>query len=61
MRELKAQPRGLRAVRCLMMAALGCCRPDRYTRAWPGPAWAGLMVGILGLVLPGVWGLAALA
>jgi hypothetical protein len=56
MREMKAQPRELLAVRCLMMAALGCRRPDRYTRAWPGLAWAGLMVGILGLVLPSMWG-----
>jgi hypothetical protein len=56
MREMKAQPRGPLAVRCLAVAALGCGRPYRCTRAWPGLALAGLMVGILVLVLPSVWG-----
>ena len=56
MREMKGQPRGLLAVRCLAVAALGCGRPDRCTRAWPGLPLAGLMVGILVLVLPSVWG-----
>jgi hypothetical protein len=56
MREVKAHPHGLLAVRCLTMAALGCRRPDRCMRAGPGLARAGLIVGILMLVLPSVWG-----
>ena len=52
MRGMKAPLRGLLAIRCLTVAAHGCGRPDRCTRAWAGLALAGLVVGILGLVLP---------
>jgi hypothetical protein len=51
MRGMKAPLRGLLAVRCLAVAAHGCGRPDRCTCAWAGLALAGLVVGILGLVL----------
>jgi hypothetical protein len=52
MREMKAPLRGLLAVRCLAVAAHGCGRSYRCPRAWAGLALAGLVVGILGLVLP---------
>jgi hypothetical protein len=49
---MKAPLRGLLAGRCLAGAAHGGGRPDRCTRAWAGLALVGLVVGILGLVLP---------
>lgn len=52
MRGMKTPLRGLLAVRCLAVAAHGGGRPDCCTRAWAGLALAGLVVGILGLVLP---------
>jgi hypothetical protein len=52
MRGMKTPLRGLLAVRCLAVAAHGCGRPDRCTRARAGLALAGLVVGILWLVLP---------
>jgi hypothetical protein len=36
MREMQAPPRGLLVVRRLPVAALGCGRPYRCMRAWPG-------------------------
>ena len=36
MREMQAPPRGLLVVRRLAVAALGCGRPYRCMRAWPG-------------------------
>jgi hypothetical protein len=51
MRGMKTPLRGLLAVGCLAVAAHGCGRPDRCTRAWAGLALAGLVVGLLGLVL----------
>jgi hypothetical protein len=50
--EMKTPLRGLLAVRCLAVAAHGCGGPDCCTRAWAGLALVGLVVGILGLVLP---------
>jgi hypothetical protein len=35
-REMQAAPRGLVVVRRLAVAALGCGRPYRCMRAWPG-------------------------
>jgi hypothetical protein len=52
-RGMKAPLRGLLAVGCLAGAAHGGGRPDRCTCAWTGLALAALVVGILGLVLPG--------
>jgi hypothetical protein len=52
MRGMKAPLRGLLTVRCLAGAAHGGGRPDRCMRAWAGLALVGLVVGILGLVLP---------
>jgi hypothetical protein len=56
MREMQASPRGLLVVRRLAVAALGCGRPYRGMRAWPGGVLAGLIVGLLVLALPGVGG-----
>jgi hypothetical protein len=52
MRGMKAPLRGLLGVRCLAGAAHGRSRPDCCTRAWAGLVLVGLVVGILGLVLP---------
>ena len=40
----------------LRVAALGCGRPYRCLRAWPGRVLAGLIVGLPVLALPGVRG-----
>jgi hypothetical protein len=56
MREMQAPPRGLVVVRRLAVAALGCGRPYRCLRAWPGRVLAGLIVGLLVLSLPSVRG-----
>lgn len=57
MREMQASPRGLLVVRRLAaVAALGCGRPYRCLRAWPGHVQAGLIVGLLVLALPSVRG-----
>jgi hypothetical protein len=56
MREMQAPPRGLLVVRRLAVAALGCGRPYRRMRAWPGRVLAGVIVGLLVLALPGMRG-----
>jgi hypothetical protein len=57
MREMQAPPRGLLVIKRLAaVAALGCGRPYRCLRAWPGRVLAGLIVGLLVLALPGVRG-----
>jgi hypothetical protein len=53
---MQAPPRGRLVVRRLAVAALGCGRPYRGMRAWPGRVLAGLIVGLLVLALPGARG-----
>jgi hypothetical protein len=55
-RERKAPPRLLPVVNRLTAAAHGSGRPYHSARAWPGLSLAGLVVGILVLVLPSGWG-----